>query len=136
MENNDNKLISKKVVRSWLEGYTELYRAWGPVDAEMPKCNSGKKPEDGITDKVLNRAMLSAALRSMWHEAGILFYCCNARWVRPQPLGKTLRSAGISKDKYYYRCDRAVDYIYYHVNHMDKERLRMLAKLKRRRIIK
>ena len=136
MTDIDNKLVSKKAVRSWLEEYTELYRGCGPNLDDIRVSNTGKKPADGITDKVLNRAMLSAALRSMWKEAGILYFCCVARWIRPQPLGKTLKTAGILKDKYYRRCEWAVDYIYFHVNHMDDKRIRLVTRLRRRRIIK
>lgn len=120
-------LISRDVIRSWLENYQGLLEDSKGVD-DMPR-NSGCKPDDGITGTMLNRVILAQGLKSMRWEAEILHSCCRARWIDKDGFMFTLRRLGLSKDQYYKRCDWAIDYLYYHVNGFDADRRGLLAKL-------
>lgn len=109
-------LISKKVVRRWLEHYESLVTGDRPLD--YIGTNSGAKSYDGITNSQLNKVMLEAAFKDM--PIG-LWLCTKYRWVDRKPLGETLarlKTWGVcaSKSSYYRRCDLAITYIYYHVN--------------------
>jgi hypothetical protein len=57
--------------------------------------------------------MLEAAIKDM---PPVLYICLKYRWVDQLPLGKTLERTGIPKSTYYRRCDKAIEFIYYHVN--------------------
>lgn len=104
-------LISKKAVRRWLENYESLISEDRPPDF-IPGNSSGK-PGDGISNAKLNKIMLEAAIRDL---PPVLKVCLEYRWVLQLPLGDTLRKTGLPKSTYYRRCDKAVDFIYYHVN--------------------
>lgn len=104
-------LISKKVVRYWLDNYASLIANDRPVDA-VPS-NSGRKSYDGVSWKQIDRIMLEEAIDKL---PELLKNCVNARWVNPGPLGETLRQLGLTKDKYYKRCSWAIDSIYYYIN--------------------
>lgn len=104
-------LISKKVIKYWLDNYTSIIANDRPVDA-IPS-NSGKKSYDGISWKQIDRIMLQDAIEKL---PRLLKKCVYARWVDPQPLGETLRNLNLTKDVYYKRCSWAIDGIYYHVN--------------------
>lgn len=104
-------LISKKVVKGWLEDWESLQSGSPPVDG-MPKDSSGKA-EDGVSNSQINRIMMDAAVRDL---PPVLYVCLKYRWIDELPLGETLKRTGIPKSTYYRRCDKAVDFIYYHVN--------------------
>jgi fimbrial chaperone protein len=104
-------LISRKVVKYWLENYQSMAANDSPIDA-LPH-NSGRKSYDGFNDTKLNLIMLDAAIRDL---PPVLSVCCKYRWIVQLPLKDTLKITGLSKSTYYRRCDKSVDFIYYHVN--------------------
>jgi len=104
-------LISKKLVKYWLENYSSITTNSTPVEA-VPS-NSGRKSYDGVTWGQINVIMLKDAIRSL---PPTLRRCVHARWINRTPLKKTLRDLGLTKDEYYKRCNWAVDGIYYHIN--------------------
>lgn len=104
-------LISKKVIKSWLENLESLYRGDKPLDAVV--TNSGPKSMDGVSGSMLNRLMLESALKDM---PPVLYICLKYRWIDQLPIVEALERTGIPKSTYYRRCDKAVDFIYYHVN--------------------
>jgi hypothetical protein len=57
--------------------------------------------------------MLEAAIKDM---PPVLYICLKYHWVDQLPLGKTLERTGIPKSTYYRRCDKDIEFIYYHVN--------------------
>jgi hypothetical protein len=122
-------MISKRTIRGWLENYQGLIEEDRRVD-DIPR-NSGRKPDDGITDGMLNRVMLMQGLSSMRLEADLLYNCCKARWIDKDSFNFTLRRLGLSKDEYYRRCDWAIDYLYYKINGYDSDRKRLLSRLVR-----
>lgn len=63
-------MISRGTIRGWLENYQGLIEEDRRID-DIPR-NSGRKPDDGITDSMLNRVMLMQGLSSMRLEAGLL----------------------------------------------------------------
>lgn len=121
--------IGKGTVRGWLENYQALISG-GRREEAIP-TNSGCKPDDGIPDALLNRIMLDQALEGMRKDAWVLYSCCKARWIDQDTLNFTLRRLGLTIDKYYRRCDWAISYTYFHVNHMDESLAKLVAKLNR-----
>jgi DNA-directed RNA polymerase specialized sigma24 family protein len=104
-------LVSKKVIRAWLDDWDSLQ---GDGPPKYQACfNSGSKPYDGVSNKQLNKIMLEAALNDL---PPVLYVCAKYRWVEQLPLSETLERTGIAKSTYYRRCDKAVEFIYYHVN--------------------
>jgi hypothetical protein len=110
-------LVSRKVIKLWLENYESLVVRDRPFDA-LP-ANSSYKSPDGVSNGVINKIMLEAAVKAL---PGKLFLCVYYRWIMRQPLNTTLRLLGdikpLPKTTYYRRCDKAVDFIYYHINGM------------------
>jgi len=106
-------LISTKVITSWLEEWDSLVAGDRPLDA-IP-ASSGPKQMDGISNGMINKMMLDAAVRAL---PPVLYACVMYRWVDQVPLCKVLEQTGIAKSTYYRRCDKAVEFIYYHINGM------------------
>jgi fimbrial chaperone protein len=106
-------LISKACIRRWLENYESVIAQDRPADA-IP-TNSGPKSYDGVSNTAINRIMLEAAIRDL---PPVLKVCLELRWITQLKLTETLRKTGIPKTTYYRRCNKAVDFIYYHVNGM------------------
>ena len=106
-------LISTKVITSWLEEWDSLVAGDRPLDA-MP-ANGGPKQMDGVSNGMINKIMLDAAIKAL---PPVLYICLMYRWVDQVPLPKVLLTTGIAKSTYYRRCDKAVEFIYYHVNGM------------------
>ena len=106
-------LISKKVIKSWLEQWEYLEAGDKPLDAVV--MNSGPKNRDGVSSSQINRIMLEAAIADM---PPVLYLCLKYRWIDQVPIVKIVEATGIPKSTYYRRCDKAVEFIYYHVNGM------------------
>lgn len=104
-------LISKKAVRRWLDDYESIISE--SIGADAIPGNSGSKPRDGISNNKINKIMLEAAIKDL---PPVLKVCLEYRWIEQLRLGETLKRTGIAKSTYYRRCDKAVEFIYYHVN--------------------
>lgn len=103
--------ISRGTVRRWLRDYDSLVTGCPPEDA-IPR-NSGSKPTDGISNRQLTKIMIDQALAALPKDLkGAAFY----RWLEHWPLSVTLMYLGLTKDQYYYRCDKALDFVYHYVN--------------------
>jgi hypothetical protein len=75
--------------------------------------NSSCKPVDGITSRQLTKIMLEQAYEALPpYLKRVAYY----RWVKPKAFRKTLAQLGCTKDQYYYRCDKAVTFIFHYVN--------------------
>lgn len=106
-------LVSKNVIKSWLEEWDSMQAGSRPMDA-IP-TSSGPKTQDGVSNSRINIIMLDAAIKDL---PPVLYVCLMYRWVDQVPLNKVLEKTGIAKSTYYRRCEKAIDYIYYHVNGM------------------
>jgi len=106
--------ISRRTVRRWLEDWEHIVRG-GPPQVERPPGPSGPKPADGITNGMLNKIMLEMAYEMLPLELRRVAYY---RWVKREDysLKEVLTILGLTKDQYYYRCDRVVNKVYYFVN--------------------
>lgn len=104
--------ISRRTVRRWLNEWDSLVRG-GPPTEDIAPVNGGCKPTDGITNRQLNKIMLEMAYEALPIELRTVAYY---RWVKPGPLGWTLKHLDYTKDQYYYRCDKVVSYVYHFVN--------------------
>lgn len=104
-------LISRKVIRCWLDNWESLQAGDSPPDAITG--NSGPKARDGITGNMINRIMLEAAIADL---PPVLKVCLEYRWIQQLPREAIYARTGIPKTTYYRRCNKAVDFIYYHVN--------------------
>ena len=90
-------LISKRVIKLWLEAGASI-ETW-----------------DKVTNGTVNTIMLKAAIADL---PPVLKVCLQYRWVDQLPRKEILARTGIPKTTYYRRCDKAVEFIYYHVNGM------------------
>lgn len=106
-------LISKRVIKLWLDEWDSL-EAGDILPTAFPS-NTGPKARDGITNKTINKIMLEAAVKDL---PPVLKVCLQFRWIDQLPLKETLERTGIPKTTYYRRCDKAVEFLYYHVNGM------------------
>jgi hypothetical protein len=106
-------LISTKVITSWLEEWDSLVAGDRPLDA-IP-TSSGPKTMDGVSNGTINKMMLNAAIEDL---PPVLYVCVMYRWVDQWKLADVLDHTGIAKSTYYRRCDKAVEFIYYHINGM------------------
>lgn len=95
--------IAQKTVRKWLDNYTYLVHGGRP-DGES-SGNSGQKPIDGITNRQLTKIMLEDAISKLPRDLQRVVYF---RWQDTLPLSFVLTALGMTKDQYYYRCDKAV----------------------------
>lgn len=105
--------IGRRTVRKWLDNWEHIARR-EPMEDSVP-CSNGCKPEDGITNGMLNKIMLEMAYDRLPLELKrVAWY----RWVAKgeYTLKQTLERLGYTKDQYYYRCDRVVNRVYYFVN--------------------
>lgn len=73
----------------------------------------GNRPYDGVTAGRLTAIMLTSAIEALPNE---LQQVLRLRWVLHAPLKETLGRTGLSKDQYYYCCDKAAECITYHCN--------------------
>lgn len=106
--------ISRRTVRRWLDDWEHIVKG-GPPQEDIPACNSGPKPYDGITNGMLNKVMLEQAYDMLPYRLKCVAYY---RWVARgnYSLKETLEILGLTKDQYYYRCDAVVDKVFYFVN--------------------
>lgn len=104
--------ISKKTIRQWLENYDFYVRGGSPVGDSLPH-NSGVKPKDGITNRQLTKIMLEGAIAKLPKR---LYRVVYFRWINKLPLVFVLNELEITKDQYYYRCDKAVAKLYEIIN--------------------
>lgn len=106
-------MIGRREIRRWLENWEHLVRH-EPMEDSLPGTGSCR-PADGITNGMLNKIMLEMAYDQLplWLKK-VAYY----RWVKKgcYSLNETLRILGLTKDQYYYRCDRVVDNVFYFVN--------------------
>lgn len=131
-KNTGNYLISKKTIKGWLENYHAIMLGGQRHDIlhDAVPYNSGPKSIDGVTNRQINKIMLTAAIKDMPTS---LKKCLYHRWVKPEPLGETLRKLKLtSPSSYYRRCDWAIDYIYCHINNLDLEKAQLLRILQNR----
>lgn len=106
-------MIGRREVRRWLDNWEHLVRH-EPMEDSLPGISSCK-PADGITNGMLNKIMLEMAYDQLpWYLKRVAYY----RWVKKgsYSLKQTLDILGLTKDQYYYRCDRVVDNVFYFVN--------------------
>lgn len=103
--------VSKKTIRQWLKNYDVIVHGGRPDD-DIPR-NSGCKPMDGITNRLLTKIMLQEAIGKLPAD---LYRVVYFRWIDKLPLGFVLMQLGYSKDQYYYRCDKAVACLYDIIN--------------------
>lgn len=103
---------SRRTVKRWLDEWDNLVRGGPPTEDAIP-CNSGSKPVDGITNRQLNKIMLEMAYERLPLSLRVVAYW---RWVSPDTLSHTLRQLGLTKDQYYYRCDKVVTFVFHFVN--------------------
>lgn len=103
--------VSRRTVRRWLNDWDCL--AGNGPPKEVFVGNSGSKPVDGITARMLNKIMLESAYEALPPDLKRVATC---RWARPCSLSQALRTLGYTKDQYYYRCDKVVSFIFHHVN--------------------
>jgi hypothetical protein len=104
--------ISRRTVRRWLSEWDNLVCGGPPTEDPIP-CNTTSRPTDGISNRQLNKIMLEMAYAALPLELRIVVYY---RWVRPQPFRWVLEHLNYTKDQYYYRCDKAVSFVYHYVN--------------------
>lgn len=90
-------LVSKRVIKLWLEAGASM-ETW-----------------DRITNGTIDTIMLSSAIKDL---PPVLKVCLQFRWIDQLPLKETLERTGIPKTTYYRRCDKAVEFLYYHINDM------------------
>lgn len=83
-----------------------------------PDFIRGNRPYDGITAGRMTAIMLSSAIEALPAE---LQRVVKLRWIYHYPLKDTLSKTGLTKDQYYYSCDKAVECITYHCNGQTKE---------------
>lgn len=107
------RTIGRRVIRRWLENWEHLVRR-EPMEDQIPG-NSGCRPADGVTNGMLNKIMLEMAYDRLPLELKRVAYY---RWVIKgyYTLPQVLHILGLTKDQYYYRCDRVVDSVFYFVN--------------------
>ena len=129
METNVKDQVSRGVIRGWLENYQALIAEDKSIDA-VPR-NSGFKPNDGVSNSVLNRIVLTEGLKYMRWEAKRLYDCCKARWIDQDEVRFTLERLGLTNYKYYKFCDMAVDYLYFKINGKDIDRNLLLNKFRK-----
>lgn len=103
--------ISRRTVKRWLKEW-DFIVCDGPPKEDM-HGNSGSRPIDGITAKRLNKIMLETAYEALPYSLQCVAYY---RWVRPQSLATCLRVLAMTKDQYYYRCDKVIAFVYHYVN--------------------
>lgn len=103
--------ISRRTVKRWLEEW-DFIVCDGPPKEEL-HGNSGSRPIDRITAKRLNKIMLEVAYEALPLPLRRVAYW---RWVNPQLLSWTLKKLNLTKDQYYYRCDKVVTFVYYFIN--------------------
>ncbi|MEG0579679.1 MAG: hypothetical protein RR490_07170 [Niameybacter sp.] len=104
--------ISRRTVKRWLNEWDNLVRGGPPTD-DVITCNSGSRPIDGITNRQLNKIMLEMAYEALPLYLRKVAYW---RWVQPKSLSYTLNHLQLTKDQYYYRCDKVVSFVYHFVN--------------------
>lgn len=104
-------LIARKTIRQWLDNYAVLVHGGKPAD-DIPH-NSGCKPVDGVTNRWLNKMMLQEAIDKLPKELRQIVYF---RWIDKMPLSFVLSILDLTKDQYYYRCDKAVESLYKSIN--------------------
>ena len=104
--------IPKHTIRKWLDNYDYLVHGGRPSDTSG---NSGAKPVDGITNRQLTKIMLEDAISKLPTELQRVVYF---RWRDKLPLSFVLIKLELTKDQYYYRCDKAVLELYKLINHL------------------
>ena len=109
----------------WLNNYAEVIYG-GRYENRLTPVNRSAKPYDGIGSGRLNKMMLQAAIKEL---PSVLKNVIIARYIKRMPLKETLKLLGIPKDKYYKRCDWAIDYIYYSVNSNTNGKSALLLKI-------
>lgn len=102
-------LISRKVIKYWLENFDRLTGGYKLLDHGRGTPIN----RDGISGNRLNSIMLEDAIKDL---PPVLKVCMSYRWLEQLPLDETLSRTGIPRSTYYRRCDKAIDFIYYHVN--------------------
>lgn len=108
----DKILYTQRDIRAWLSRLDDILDP--PRDRRYGQGNiRGNKPHDGITSGRLTTIMLRAALEDLPRP---LYRVAVLRWVQAKPLAVTLRRLGLTKDQYYYRCDKAVECITHYCN--------------------
>lgn len=88
-------LISKLVIRIWLEEGADL-GTW-----------------DKINNGTIDRIMLETAIAEL---PPVLKICYEYRWLKRVKPQEVVDRTGIPVATYYRRCNKAVDFIYYHIN--------------------
>lgn len=73
----------------------------------------GNRPYDGITAGRMTGIMLSSAIEAL---PTTLQRIVKLRWIYHYPLKETLSKTGLTKDQYYYSCDKAIECITYYCN--------------------
>lgn len=106
-------LIGRRAIRRWLENWDHLARR-EPIDDQV-SSNSGCRPADGVTNGMLTKIMLEMAYDQLPADLKRVAYY---RWIAKgnYTLPQVLQRLNMTKDQYYYRCDRVVDSVYYFVN--------------------
>lgn len=94
--------IKKQTVRKWLDNYSYIVYGGRP---DGDGGNSRQKPIDGITNRQLTKIMLESAISKLPSDLKRVVYF---RWVDNFPLTFVLNALQMTKDQYYYRCDKAV----------------------------
>lgn len=97
--------IKKQTVRKWLDNYSYIVYGGRP---DGDGGNSGQKPIDGITNRQLTKIMLESAISKLPSDLKRVVYF---RWVDNFPLAFVLNALQMTKDQYYYRCDKAVAFM-------------------------
>lgn len=88
-------MVSKVVIRIWLEEGADI-GSWNRIN-------------NGTVDKI----MLEAAIKEL---PPVLKLCFDYRWIKRWKPTAVENRTGLPKSTYYRRCNRAIDFIYYHVN--------------------
>lgn len=107
-------LITRKVIRKWLENYDRLVNDDKILNMGM---NTGSPPDDGISNAMLNKIMLDAALEKMKRVAPNLYTVAKCRWLEQRTWKEAKQITGLAKSTYYYRANvMVVNFIYFEVN--------------------
>lgn len=106
------ELIPIHTIRKWLDNYDYLVYGGRPPDIGG---NSGVKPMDGITNRQLTKIMLEDAIGKLPTGLRKVVYF---RWKDKLPLAFVLIKLNLTKDQYYYRCDKAVQKLYKIINRL------------------
>lgn len=112
-----SKLYTKGDIKKWLKNMDFIL---DPPKGKRFDENfiRGNRPYDGITAGRMTAIMLTSAIEALPTE---LQRIVKLRWVLHYPLKDTLQKTQLTKDQYYYTCEKAVEGITCYCNGQTEE---------------